>query len=66
VPLPMDKATMEAWLDPHADDAAGLVDLVRSRVKDAAADWQVESVGKEVGNVRNNGPDLIRPVEALF
>ncbi|WP_142133708.1 SOS response-associated peptidase [Arthrobacter sp. SLBN-83] len=66
VPLPMDQATMEAWLDPQADDAAGLVDLVRSRVKDAAAHWQVESVGKEVGNVRNNGPELIRPVEALF
>ncbi|MDP9986577.1 SOS response-associated peptidase [Arthrobacter sp. FW306-05-C] len=66
VPLPMDKATMEAWLDPRADDAAGLVDLVRSRVKDAAADWQVDSVGKDVGNVRNNGPELIRPAEALF
>jgi len=39
---------------------------VRSGVKEAAADWQVDSVGKEVGNVRNNGPELIRPVEALF
>ncbi|WP_370874558.1 SOS response-associated peptidase [Pseudarthrobacter defluvii] len=66
VPLPLDKATMAAWLDPQADDAAGLVDLVRSRVKDAAADWQVDPVGTEVGNVRNNGPELIRPVEALF
>jgi putative SOS response-associated peptidase YedK len=54
------------WLDPHADDAAALVDLVRSGVKDVASDWHVESVGKEVGNVRNNGPELIRPVEALF
>ena len=66
VPLPMDRDTMEAWLDPEADDAAGLVDLVRSGVKNAAADWTVDSVGKEVGNVRNNGPELIRPVEALF
>ena len=66
VPLPMDQATMEAWLDPQADDAAALVDLVRSGVKDVAADWHVDSVGKEVGNVRNNGPGLIRPVEALF
>jgi putative SOS response-associated peptidase YedK len=66
VPLPMDKATMQAWLDPDVDDAAGLVDLVRSGVKDVAADWRVESVGKEVGNVRNNGPELIQPVEALF
>ena len=62
----MDKATMQAWLDPQADDPAGLVDLGRGGVKDVAADWQGESVGKEVGNVRNNGPELIRPVEALF
>ena len=66
VPLPMDKATMEAWLDPRADDAAALVDLVRSGARDAAAGWQVQSVGREVGNVRNNGPELIRPVETLF
>ena len=66
VPLPMDKATMEAWLDPRADDAAALVGLVRSGARDAAAGWQVQSVGREVGNVRNNGPELIRPVETLF
>ncbi|MCU1518565.1 MAG: hypothetical protein JWQ75_3286 [Pseudarthrobacter sp.] len=66
VPLPMDRATMESWIDPQIDDAAFLVDLVRAHVKDVAADWHVESVGREVGNVRNNSPELIRPVEALF
>jgi putative SOS response-associated peptidase YedK len=66
VPLPMDRATMASWLDPQIDDAAFLVDLVRAHVKDVAADWHVDSVGREVGNVRNNSPELIRPVEALF
>lgn len=66
VPLPMGREAMEAWLDPQVDDAAGLVDLVRSGVKDVAADWRVDSVGPAVGNVRNNGPELIQPVEALF
>jgi putative SOS response-associated peptidase YedK len=42
------------------------VDLVRAGVKDAASGWHVESVGTAVGNVRNNSPELIRPVEALF
>jgi hypothetical protein len=28
--------------------------------------WLVDSVGREVGNVRNNSPELIQPVEALF
>lgn len=66
VPLPMDEEAMDAWLDPYAEDAAALVDLVRSGVKDAAAGWRVDSVGPAVGNVRNNGPELIRPVDALF
>jgi putative SOS response-associated peptidase YedK len=66
VPLPMSGDTMAAWLDPQVDDAAGLVDLVRSGVKDVAAGWRVDSVGKAVGNVRNNSPELIEPVEALF
>ncbi|MDQ5862822.1 MAG: SOS response-associated peptidase, partial [Actinomycetota bacterium] len=66
VPLPMDRATMASWIDPQIDDAAFLVDLVRAHVKDVAADWHVDSVGTEVGNVRNNSPELIRPVEALF
>jgi putative SOS response-associated peptidase YedK len=66
VPLPMDRATMESWLDPEAQDPAALVDLVRAGVKGVAADWQMESVGRDVGNVRNNSPELIRPVEALF
>lgn len=66
VPLPMDADTMAAWLDPAADDPAGLLDLVKAGVTGVAADWRVESVGKDVGNVRNNGPQLIHPVEALF
>jgi putative SOS response-associated peptidase YedK len=66
VPLPMSRETMAAWLDPQVDDAAGLVDLVRSGVKDVASGWRVDSVGQAVGNVRNNSPELIEPVEALF
>ncbi len=66
VPLPMSRETMAAWLDPQVDDAAGLVDLVRSGVKEPAAGWRVDSVGPAVGNVRNNAPELIEPVEALF
>jgi putative SOS response-associated peptidase YedK len=66
VPLPMSRETMAAWLDPQVNDAAGLVDLVRSGVKDVASGWRVDSVGKAVGNVRNNSPELIEPVEALF
>ncbi|MFJ5957147.1 SOS response-associated peptidase [Paenarthrobacter sp. NPDC092416] len=66
VPLPMSTETMEAWLDPREDDAAGLVDLVRAGAHDAAAGWTLDAVGAAVGNVRNNSPELIQPVEGLF
>jgi putative SOS response-associated peptidase YedK len=66
VPLPMSQESMGAWLDPHADDAAALVDVVRAGVRDVAAGWRVEAVGHAVGNVRNDSPELIRPVEGLF
>ena len=39
VPLPMDRETMQTWLDPQADDAAGLVDLVRAGAHDVAEGW---------------------------
>lgn len=66
VPLPMSEETMEAWLDPEADDAAALVDVVRAGVRNVAAGWRVDAVGQAVGNVRNDSPELIRPVERLF
>lgn len=53
-------------MNPREDDAAGLVDLVRSKAHDAAASWTLDAVGAAVGNVRNNGPELIEPVEGLF
>ncbi|MFP3580391.1 SOS response-associated peptidase [Arthrobacter sp. fls2-241-R2A-200] len=66
VPLPMSRETMQAWLDPREKDAAGLVEMVRSRAHDAAADWTLDPVGTAVGNVRNNSPELIEPVQGLF
>jgi putative SOS response-associated peptidase YedK len=66
VPLPMTPETMAAWLDPQADDAPGLVNLIRSTANDAALGWRIDAVSPDVGNVRNDSPELIRPVEALF
>ncbi len=66
VPLPMDRNTMAAWLDPQADDAAALVDLVRAGAHDVAEGWTIDAVGTAVGNVKNDSAGLITPVEALF
>jgi putative SOS response-associated peptidase YedK len=66
VPLPMDRRTMETWLDPQADDAAALVGLVRAGAHDVAESWTIDAVGTAVGNVKNDSPELIQPVGSLF
>ncbi len=66
VPLPMDRNTMAAWLDPRDDDAAALVDLVRAGAHGVAETWTIDAVGTAVGNVKNNAAELITPVPGLF
>jgi putative SOS response-associated peptidase YedK len=66
VPLPMNRETMQTWLDPQAEDAAGLVDLVRAGAHDVAEGWTIDAVGTAVGNVKNDSPELIQPVGNLF
>lgn len=66
VPLPMSRETMQAWLAPGAGDTAALVDLVRAGAHDVAEGWTIDAVGTAVGNVRNDSPDLIKPVGSLF
>lgn len=66
LPLPMDAETMDAWLVPgklpSAEAAGELVDRVRDQAYRTAAGWVLDEVGPDVGNVRNNGPELIAPV----
>ena len=66
VPLPMDRAALQAWLDPHAADPAALVGLVQAGAHDAARGWRIDAVGAAVGNVRNDSAGLIQPVGSLF
>jgi putative SOS response-associated peptidase YedK len=66
LPLPMDAATMDAWLEPDklpsAEAAGQLVDRVREQAYRTASGWTLDEVGPAVGNVRNNGPELIEPL----
>jgi putative SOS response-associated peptidase YedK len=57
MPLTVARDAIDVWLDRQvrdADQVRSLLDLV-----DVPA-WDVRPVGPEVGNVRNNGPELIR------
>lgn len=62
LPVPMSEQTMAAWLDPGNSDGAVLLDMVRAKAFDAAAEWSLDEVGPAVGNVRNDSPELAVPV----
>ena len=66
MPLPMNAETVDAWLDPQKlgspDAAAALVDQVRAQANQTASAWTLDEVDPAVGNVRNNGPELIEPL----
>ena len=73
MPVPMDRGTMAAWLDPAAPDPAALVHRVTAEAHAAAADWTMTEVGPAVGSVHNDGPQLLAapgpdsaPEPALF
>ncbi|REE05274.1 putative SOS response-associated peptidase YedK [Citricoccus muralis] len=64
LPLPMDRDTMDTWLNPEkqasADEAETLVEQVRNQAYQTASAWTLTEVGTAVGNVRNNGPELVQ------
>ncbi|MBR7829087.1 SOS response-associated peptidase [Actinospica sp. MGRD01-02] len=66
MPLALARDAIDPWLDEGVRD----VDQVRSLLDlTAAPAWTAHPVGPEVGNVRNNGPELIRELtgpETLF
>lgn len=66
MPLPMDPDTMDTWLTPaklaSPEEAGTLVDRVRDQANQTASAWTLDEVDPGVGNVRNNGPELITPL----
>lgn len=59
MPVLLDEAGVAAWLHPktHAND---VIALLRPAPPDALAGYRV---GRAVGNSRNDGPQLIEPIE---
>lgn len=62
LPVPLDPAFFDEWLDPENEDAETLVNTAVAGAFDVASGWRMHEVGTDVGNVRNNGPELTRPV----
>ena len=60
MPLLVEPARYAAWLDPHANDPDALRGLL---VPAAPGRLEAFPVSTQVNNVRNNGPDLVVPLE---
>ena len=66
LPIPLAKDALAEWLDPENKNAAELVEMVRAGANAVASGWELREVDPAVGNVRNNGPDLIEAHSGLF
>lgn len=65
IPLPLGEDMRRSWVAGEKLEkpaAAELVEEVRGQALEVASGWEVYEVSREVGNVRNNGPELLQPV----
>jgi putative SOS response-associated peptidase YedK len=63
MPLFMDPDHADAWLDPSTDNVRDVLDAAIDAAPAVAEELEDHVVSKAVGNVRNNGPELIEPVD---
>lgn len=67
MPVFLEPGLIDDWLDPHtdADDAVdGLLAAVTDAAEEVADRMERYEVGSAVGNVRNNGPELMEPAQS--
>ncbi|GGH48068.1 SOS response-associated peptidase [Microbacterium album] len=62
MPVFVDSDHADAWLDPTIDHPRDVLDAAVDAAPRVASTLAFHPVGKEVGNVRNDTPDLIRPI----
>lgn len=60
MPVILPPEAWDAWLDPGNTDVEQLAALLKPAPEELLALWPVEPA---VGNVRNNSPELLRPLE---
>jgi putative SOS response-associated peptidase YedK len=61
MPLFLDADHADAWLDPSTDNVGDVLDAAIDAAPAIADTLDNHVVGKAVGNVRNNSPELIEP-----
>lgn len=63
MPVILPRPTIDHWLDPSVSDPAELKPILTQFPGDEMQSWPV---GKAVGNVRSQGPQLIEPIDAAI
>ncbi|GAA1653024.1 SOS response-associated peptidase [Microbacterium flavum] len=61
MPLFIDADYADVWLDPTTENVGDLLDATIDAAPSIVDGLALREVGREVGNVRNNGPELIAP-----
>ncbi|MFC8302506.1 SOS response-associated peptidase [Specibacter sp. NPDC057265] len=62
LPVPLSGEGLGQWLDPENKTPGPLLDAALDQAWELAAAWVLDPVAAAVGNVRNNGPELIAAV----
>jgi len=61
MPIILPKQSIDHWLDPSVNDPVELKPMLQQFPGGEMQSW---AIGKAVGNVRNQGPTLMDPIEA--
>lgn len=62
LPVPLDAGGLAEWLNPENKTPGPLLAATLDQAWGIAAEWVLDPVSSAVGNVRNNGPELIEAV----
>jgi putative SOS response-associated peptidase YedK len=61
IPLFLQPELVDEWLDPHTDEPRDVLEAAFAGGEELAERAEFYAVGRAVGNVRNNSPELIEP-----
>lgn len=63
MPVMLREDLLDDWINPEINGSSELVHMATQASLDCATQLIPTAVSSMVGNVRNNGPDLIRPID---
>lgn len=68
IPLALDEQTAFAWISPgprRREQLEPMLERLRSETAEVASRWEIYEVGPAVGNIRNDSPELLNPLQTF-